>query len=174
MKDISVLECLRTKEIGAARKSNLLHVFVENDNFILDGIQELDKIIEQLLYFPRVLRDKIEKSFSGLLELNSENLKKKLKRTDFDELKGEIIRFKSLREECERVFFQPALNVGLFSVRVDKIKAMIMDKLNEIFKDFSEVLIYKTAKENEKVNTDINIILQEFKKTPSTTEDMHR
>lgn len=123
-KALNQIECLKSKEIGSARESNMMKIFQDNDEMIQETDDNLEKILDFLFGIPEILAEKM-KSFSYLHENSIESYKKKLKKMHFEEISLEIKKLKLMKKELEENLFLNLLPCGLFLIDVEGLKVIL-------------------------------------------------
>ena len=119
VRDMESIDCLSTKEIGSARKSKLLQIFVKDDPFVNEQKLFLNNMLEQIFLIPKIFLEKISE-FQFLMD---ENLKKKLRKyKKFEEFKEEIEKMNRNKDEIERVIYQKVIKSSLFLIDCSNIK----------------------------------------------------
>lgn len=125
-KALSTIEALKSKEIGSSRESNLMKVFYDGEDELLNSSNEkLEKALAFLFEIPELLVNKM-KSFAYLHENPIELYRKKLKKYHFEDFEMEIKRVKEMQRMLEDCLFMNKLNAGLFLIDVENIKVVFL------------------------------------------------
>lgn len=147
-KVLCTIECLKSKEIGSARESNLMKIFAEDDEMIEKTNSKLEEVLDFLFKIPEILEEKIE-SFAYLHENTVEIYKKKLKKMHFEDYRQEINRLKQMQKEINDCLFLEKLPTGLFLIDVEGLKVT----KNTINNTYIYIYISLHNKENQPKKT---------------------
>lgn len=96
-------------------------IFLEEDDFFKSYSESITAKIKNLMFLPRAFLKKMSE-FNYIVDMNVDNFKKKLKKMTFAELKQELHKLKSSKDDFERVLYANQINTGLLLIDCTDIK----------------------------------------------------